>query len=266
MTSGKSEGLRYSSEERKTILLERVTRDGRVLAGAMAEEFGVSEDSIRRDLRDLAEAGLVQRFHGGAAKLPPASLLPAPLEFQRRRSVDSAAKIRIATAACGLIPDQAVVLLDSSTTVLEFVRVLPANLRLHIVTSAVDIAAAALDHPGMTVVLIGGRLNRHTRSSLDATALDAIRNVKADFCILGACGIDPELTLRADDFEDAYIKGAMMKAATRTILLATADKLGKTAAHLIGPVPAGSTIITETPDADFADRASEAGIALIDAG
>lgn len=82
----KTEPGKFSSEERKAVLLQRVNTEGRVLANLMAEEFGVSEDSIRRDLRDLSEAGLVQRFHGGAAKL-----VSAPIEFHRRRGMDNIA-------------------------------------------------------------------------------------------------------------------------------------------------------------------------------
>jgi DeoR/GlpR family transcriptional regulator of sugar metabolism len=258
---GKTETGKLSSEERKIILLQRVNSEGRVLANLMAEEFGVSEDSIRRDLRDLSEAGLVQRFHGGAAKL-----VSAPVEFQRRQTIGPAEKKLIATTAIPLIADNTTLLLDSSTTVLQFVKELPTILNLRIVTSAVDIAAAALDHPNIEVVLIGGRLNRHTRSAVDAAALDAIRTMRADFCVIGACGIDDELAVRADDFEDAYFKGAMIKAASQTILLTTSDKLGKSSAHLVAPISAVSVVVVDHAESIFADRMRDAGVRLLLAG
>jgi DeoR/GlpR family transcriptional regulator of sugar metabolism len=258
MTAVKATSKILSPEERQSILLERINATGRVLAATAAEELGVSEDSIRRDLRDMTDAGLVSRFHGGAAKL-----ITPPLDFQRREVLDAGEKSMIARAAAARIPEGSTLLLDSSTTVLHFVWALSPSLKVRIMTSAVDIAAAALDHPQAEVLLIGGRLNRLTRSATGASALEAIRGIRADICVLGTCGVDDELAVRADDFEDAYIKGAMIKSSRTAMLLTTSDKLGKASTHHVSPVSSISTLFTGHTENSITRRISEKGVEVV---
>ncbi|MGB3878160.1 MAG: DeoR/GlpR family DNA-binding transcription regulator [Shinella zoogloeoides] len=255
MTGGKRELAALSPEERQAVILEKTNASGRVLAAELAQEFGVSEDSIRRDLRDLSDAGLVQRFHGGAARL----VTPA-LDFQRRETLHMEEKHSIGRAAAAVIPDGATLLVDTSTTVVRFVRALPATLSVRIITAAVDVAAAALDHPNAEVVMLGGRLGRLTRSATGIAAIDAVRALRVDYCVLGTCGVAQDLTLRADDYEDALLKAAMIRAANKTLLLATADKLGQAATYEVAPVSAVSTLFTGTKDTAILDAVREAGV------
>ncbi|PZU85511.1 MAG: DeoR/GlpR transcriptional regulator [Shinella sp.] len=247
-----------SPEERQAQLLERVNTSGRVLAAAAAIEFGVSEDSIRRDLRELAEAGLVQRFHGGAARL-----ITPVLDFSRRERVDGGEKLRIGQAAAGTIEDGATLLVDSSTTTLHFLKELPASRSVRIITTSVDIAAAALDHPRADVTMLGGRLNRQTRSSTGPSALEEVRRLRPDVCVLGTCGIDERLNLRADDFDDAHIKAAMIKASAKTIVLAPREKLGRAATYEVAPISAISTLFTSTNELSITQRIQEQGIDVV---
>lgn len=255
MKMGRTELAALSPEERQTVILDKVNAAGRVLAAGLALEFGVSEDSIRRDLRDLADAGLVQRFHGGAARL----VTPA-LDFQRRETLHAEEKQRIGRAAAATIPDGATLLVDSSTTVVRFVRALSPALSLRIITTAVDVAAAALDHPLAEVIMLGGRLGRLTRSATGAAAIDAVRTLRADYCVLGTCGVDQDLMLRADDFEDAHLKAAMIRAANKTLLLATPDKLGLAATYEVAPMSAVSALFTSSRDTAILNAIREAGV------
>ncbi|WP_234879285.1 DeoR/GlpR family DNA-binding transcription regulator [Sinorhizobium americanum] len=244
-----------SPEERQAIILEKVNAAGRVLAAALAQEFGVSEDSIRRDLRDLSDAGLVQRFHGGASRV----VTPA-LDFHRRETVGAGEKHLIGRAAAATIPDGATLLLDSSTTVVHFVRNLPPGLSVRIITTAVDVAAAALDHPLVEVIMLGGRLGKLTRSATGASAIEAVRALRADYCILGTCGVGDDLMLRADDFEDAYLKSTMIKASNKTLLLAAADKLGQLATYEVASVSVVSTLFTTSQESGILKRIQELGV------
>ena len=244
-----------SPDERQAVILERVNVEGRVLAASLASEFGVSEDSIRRDLRDLSDAGLVQRFHGGAARL----LTPA-LDFRRRETLHAEEKKAIGSAAAASIPDGATLLVDSSTTVVRFVRALPPTLSLRIITTAVDVAAAALDHPLAEVIMLGGRLGRLTRSATGVAAVDAVRALRVDYCVLGTCGVAEDLTLRADDYEDALLKSAMIRAATKTLLLAPADKLGQTATYEVAPISVVFTLFTSGKDAAILKAIRDVGV------
>lgn len=244
-----------SPEERQAIILEKVNAAGRVLAAALAQEFGVSEDSIRRDLRELSDAGLVQRFHGGASRL-----VTPVLDYHRRETLGTGEKQLIGKAAAATIADGATLLVDSSTTVMHFVRNLPAALSVRIITTAVDVAAAALDHPLAEVILLGGRLNKLTRSASGAGAIEAIRALKVDCCILGTCGVDNDLMLRADDFEDASLKTIMIKASNKTLLLASSDKLGRVATYEVAPVSVVSTLFTGSRESPILKRIQELGV------
>ena len=254
MEEEKADVASLSPEERQGIIVERVNGAGRVLAAALAQEFGVSEDSIRRDLRDLAEAGLVQRFHGGASRL-----VTPVVDFRRRETIDTGEKERIGKAAATLIPEGATLLVDSSTTVVHFIRNLPKAMPLRIITTAVDAAAAALDLPLAEVVLLGGRLNKLTRSATGARAIEAIRGLRADFCILGTCGIDNDLLLRADDIEDAHLKATMIKASNTTILLTPSNKLGRLATYEVAPISVASSVFTSA-QTTLTKRIKELGV------
>ena len=228
--------------------------------GSLAQRLGVFAEGGLGHFGRVAEAfggfaGLVQRFHGGAARL----VAPA-LDFQRRETLHMEEKHSIGRAAAAVIPDGATLLVDTSTTVVRFVRALPATLSVRIITAAVDVAAAALDHPNAEVVMLGGRLGRLTRSATGIAAIDAVRALRVDYCVLGTCGVAQDLTLRADDYEDALLKAAMIRAANKTLLLATADKLGQAATYEVAPVSAVSTLFTGTKDTAILDAVREAGV------
>src|SRR4051794_7366642 len=139
--------------ERRQAILSRLGRDGKVVASELVDALGVSEDTVRRDLRELAAGGLVQRVHGGA--LPPA---PASASFSERLRVAPEAKAHLAAAALPLLEGVDVLLLDGGTTALELARRLPPERACTVLTNSPPVAAALSVHPRVEVVLIGGRL------------------------------------------------------------------------------------------------------------
>src|SRR5689334_22229264 len=132
--------------QRRDLLLARLQRDQRLIAKDVATELGVSEDSIRRDLRDLAAAGLCQRVYGGAL---PAS--PAVADYRARREVEVASKQRVAAAAAALIRPGTTVILDGGTTALATARAVPDDVRATVVTHSPTVAAALAEHPAVDV-------------------------------------------------------------------------------------------------------------------
>jgi DeoR/GlpR family transcriptional regulator of sugar metabolism len=219
------------SVERRQVILDTLARDGKVVAARLADELGVSEDTIRRDLRELAARGLVQRVHGGA--LPPA---PQPGSFEHRREAFGAEKAALAEAALELLAPARVVLLDGSTTNLELARRLPPGRNCTVLTNSPPIAAALAAHPAAEVVMIGGRLDKRAQVTTGAAAVDFIRSIRADACVLGVCALHPEAGLSTDDLEEAHVKRAMVGAAADVIALATADKLRAGSAYVVAPV------------------------------
>ena len=151
------------SAERRQAILDALARDGKVVAARLVEELGVSEDTVRRDLRELAAQGLVQRVHGGA-------LAPAPQQgsFSHRRETWTDAKPALAQAAVAVLAGARVILLDGSTTNLELACRLPHDHACTVLTNSPPIASALADHPV-------GRGRGHRRPARQARAGDGRR-------------------------------------------------------------------------------------------
>jgi DeoR/GlpR family transcriptional regulator of sugar metabolism len=234
------------SAERRQAILATLERDGKVVAARLVDELGVSEDTIRRDLRELAAQGLVQRVHGGA-------LAPAPQSgtFADRSETCTAEKVALAQAAVGVLAGARVILLDGSTTNLELARRLPPERACTVLTNSPPIAAALAAHPSAEVVMIGGRLEKAAQVTVGATAVDFIRTVRADACVLGVCALHPEAGLSTDELEEAHVKRAMVAASADVIALATTDKLSAGSPYLVAPVSELTHVVAEAaaPDA-----------------
>src|SRR5882757_10057368 len=145
------------TQQRKAHILAVLRRDGQVVAKALSQELDLSEDTIRRDLRELAAEGLLQRVHGGAL---PAS--PAVAKFAERQKVASDGKAAIGRTAAAMVRRGQVVFLDGGTTAVQLARHLPRALEATVVTHSPSVALELVEHPGVTVELIGGRLFKHS--------------------------------------------------------------------------------------------------------
>ena len=246
------------SAERRQAILDRLGRDGKVVAAVLVDELGVSEDTVRRDLRELAAQGLVRRVHGGA--LPPAR--PAA-SFAARRGEVSEEKAALARAAVALLGDARVLLLDGSTTNLELACRLPAEPARTVITNSPPIAAVLAEHPSAEVVMIGGQLDKRAQVTVGAAAVDFLAGVRADVCVLGVCAIDPVAGVRADDLEEAHVKRALAAAAPTLMALATIEKLFGGGAYAVAPIEAVTHLVVE-PEAphDLVERFGAAGVAV----
>src|SRR4051794_22321647 len=149
--------------QRKQLLLERLRADGRIIAKDVSAELELSEDTIRRDLRELAAEGLLQRVHGGAL---PAS--PTVANLAARRSMATDEKRRLGRKAATLVSRKQRVFIDGGTTHTELIRALPLDLDLTVITHSPTIAAALEPHQAIDVILIGGMLYRHSMVAVGA--------------------------------------------------------------------------------------------------
>ncbi len=225
---------------RKDFVLSRLKATGQIVAKSLSRELGVSEDTIRRDLRELAGAGLLQRVHGGAL---PSS--PAMANFAGRQQLAAAGKIAVGRAAARMIRPGQVVILDGGTTTLELVKHLPADLQATIVTHSPTIAVALVDHPGIEVIMIGGRLFKHSVVAVGAAAVEAIGRIRADIYFMGVTGIHPDAGLSTGDLEESHIKRALSERAAETHVLITAEKVNAASPYVIAPVTAIEGMIIE---------------------
>jgi DeoR/GlpR family transcriptional regulator of sugar metabolism len=225
---------------RKREILALLKRTGQVIAKDVSLSMGVSEDTIRRDLRELAQEGLLQRVHGGAL---PAS--PAMADFAGRESIATEGKVAIGRVAARMIQSGQVVILDGGTTARQIARHIPRELRATIITHSPTIALELLLHAEIDVILIGGRLYKHSVVAVGAAAMEAIANVHADIYFMGVTGVHPKTGLTTGDFEEAAVKRALSQAAADTFVLASSEKLNAASPYAVIPLDAISGIITE---------------------
>jgi len=230
--------------QRRDLLVNRLQRDGRLVAKDMAAELGVTEDSVRRDLRELAAAGLCQRVYGGA--LP---VSPAVVDYAARSVVAVESKQRVAAAAARLIQPGTTVLLDGGTTTLAVARALPADLTLTVVTHSPTIAAALVDHPTVEVYVLGGKLFKHSAVTCGAAASEAAQLIQADLFLLGVTGVHPEAGLTTGDPDEAAMKRTLAGRAADTYVLASSEKIGAASPFSVLPLASVTGIITDAPPA-----------------
>jgi DeoR/GlpR family transcriptional regulator of sugar metabolism len=255
-----TEAAQLLGEERREAIVRRLRSRGKIRAAELARDFGVSLDTVRRDLGELADAGLLRRVHGGA--LPPTA--PGPPEFEARVGLDLASKAAVAEAAAPLLGDGEVVALSGGSTMLELARRLPDGLEATFVVTSPDIASALAEHPSVAVDLVGGRLDRRSRTVTGAEAVDALRQVRPDSALISACTLHPEggLTLRHRD--EADVVRAVIAGARRVVALATADKLGTVGPYPVAELDRVDVLVTDAPESDWAVY-GEAGLEVVPA-
>lgn len=203
--------------------MERIRRElathGSVLAGEQAVRFGVSEDTVRRDLRELARAGLCRRVYGGAIAAAPET---GPLAV--RLDQEGEAKTLLAEAAVRLVRPGQTIFIDSSSTNVAIARALPADLELTVATNAPSVAAALEGHVRVRLIVLGGLLDRDKGACVGGSTLRMIDEMRADLLFLGTCGIHATRGATAFDHEEAEVKRAM---ARNSDVLAAAVTNGK---------------------------------------
>jgi DeoR/GlpR family transcriptional regulator of sugar metabolism len=226
--------------QRKDHILKVLRQSGQVIAKSLSRELGLSEDTIRRDLRELAGEGRLQRVHGGAL---PSS--PAIADLAGRQQLATDAKIAIGRTAAMMVRPGQVVILDGGTTTLQVAKHLPRDLQATVVTHSPTIAVALVEHPTIEVVLIGGRLFKHSAVAVGAAAVESIARIRADLYFMGVTGIHPEAGLSTGDLEEAHIKRALKQSAAETYVLISAEKLNAASPYVIAALTEVEGIIVE---------------------
>jgi DeoR/GlpR family transcriptional regulator of sugar metabolism len=247
--------------QRRDLLLARLRSDGQIVAKDLAEELGISEDSLRRDLREMAAAGLCQRVYGGA--LP---VSPAIGDYAARQAVATDSKQRVARRAAALIAPGSTVILDGGTTALQVARTLAPELDATIVTHSPTVIAELIDHPRVELYLIGGRVFKHSAVTSGAAAAEAAAAVNADLFLLGVTGVHAEAGLTTGDGDEAAMKRALARRAADTYVLASSEKIGAASQFSVLPLADVAGVITDA-DSDHATlrELERAGVAIVSA-
>ena len=235
------------AEERQSAIERRLRDVGRVEVAALAAEYRVSEDSIRRDLRVLAERGLVHKTHGGAIALEP-SALPMAQRGDLKADVKRAIGRR---AAARVLPHQTL-FIDSGTTALALAQALmapDAPRPLTVVTASLDVALLLSADARIQLVLAGGDWSAQTRAFSGPQAEAELRSHRADWAFLGACALHPRLGLSASHAGDAAVKRAMLEGALQRVLLTDSSKFDAAQPQRVAGLDQLDLVITDAAPA-----------------
>ncbi len=225
------------TEQRKRHLIDLLARTGRIVARQVAVELAISEDTIRRDLRELASEGRLQRVHGGA--LP---VSPALGGLRARAAIAPAEKVAIGRCAAAMIRPSQVVFIDGGTTALELARHIDPDLEATVVTHSPIVASALAGH-AVDVIAIGGRLFKHSMVSVGVAALNQCATIRPDIFFMGVTGVHPEAGLTTGDAEEAEMKRAIAGSAAELVVLASSEKIGAASSFLIAPAARADRLV-----------------------
>lgn len=229
--------------ERQLEIVERARRDGRVEVAVLAEDFGVTTETVRRDLARLERQGQIRRVHGGALPLERAAF---ELDYEERMDVRKAAKERIGAAAADLVPAEGAVLIDAGTTTARLVEVFPMDRRVVVTTNSLPLARAIITRPNVTVLMPGGRIRPPTLAQVDVWTQRVLAELHVDVAFIATNGMSAEYGLTTPDVAEAEIKRAMIRAGGRVVLLADSTKYAQRHFVRFGDMEEVDVLITDT--------------------
>lgn len=251
------------SSQRERAILDLLQDKGSARVEALATQLGVTDETIRRNLKRLEAQGMVTRVHGGVHLKdwgPEAS-------FAQRMVQNPGAKRRIAEAVARLIPDGASVFLDVGSTTAYAAQALRLRRELLVVTNSLAVAQALTGVNGNRVFMAGGELRSHDGGAFGAEALAFVQQFRVGHAVLSAAAIDAGAGFLLQDLREAEFSRAMLARAEARIVAADASKYGRSAPIAIAPPEAFSHLVTDLPPPDaIADMLERAGIALVLAG
>jgi DeoR family fructose operon transcriptional repressor len=248
------------AEERKTVIVSAINNGVPVKVGELSQKLGVSESTIRRDLQELEDNGLIQRTHGGAISVRT-GFEPS---FTDKEVVNLAEKQAIAEAAAKLIQDGEAVFLDAGTTTLEIARLLRER-PVTIVTNSMEVVQVFLDDSRVEVMLLGGVFRKATRSLVGYMANEMLKRMHFDKVFLAANAVSAEYGVATPNPAEAETKRQMVDSGHKVILVADHSKIGQRALCRICGLEEISLVLTdagiEPEDYETLKAVTEVGIA-----
>ena len=206
-------------KERQEFILHQLNLHNKILCADLSNMMGVSDDTIRRDLQELAQEEKLIKVHGGALSK---SFHTA---FDRKMVYNLEDKNIIAQKTAALVQSGMYILTSGGTSILEFAKSLDPNLNATFFTCSLNAAIEFAHHPSIEVVMIGDKVSKDSMLTTGASAVQTIESVQADLCILGINSLDTQFGLSENDWEVVQIKKAMIKASQKTICIGISEKL-----------------------------------------
>ena len=245
---------------RQVRLVEEVRQLGSVSVETLAERFGVTLQTVRRDVRLLADAGLLARFHGGV-RVPGSTT--ENIAYRQRQRLNEEAKLRIAKAVAGAVPHGSSLFVNIGTTAEAISRELMQHRGLRVITNNLNVAAILSDNPDCEVIVAGGVVRARDRGIVGEVTVDFIQQFKVDIGLIGISAIEADGTLRDFDYREVKVARAIIEHSRQIWLAADHSKFNRPAMVELGRLDQVDTFFTDRPPPEpFPALLAEAGVNL----
>jgi DeoR/GlpR family transcriptional regulator of sugar metabolism len=232
-------------KERHTFIMHQVNLHNKVVSANLSDEMSVSEDTVRRDLQELADMGHLIKVHGGA--------LSHSFNYSGHPTVPIYAiesKKQIAQKALHLIKDGMFIMTTGGTTILEIAKILPRQLRATFITGSLPAALEYAMHPNIEIILIGDKLSKNSKITVGGDAIATIKKFRADLCLMGINAIDLQHGITDNDLDVVQVKKAMIETAQKTVCLTISEKVNSFQPVQVCQLKDIDTLITELVPGD----------------
>lgn len=246
-------------EERQQLILDKIKLNRKVLSSDLSIELNVSEDTIRRDLNELSNNGLIKKVHGGALPVDNKTLT-----YEERSSYNLKEKNEIAKKAVNLIKDGQVIIMSGSTTNLQLAKIIPSDINATIYTYSLPIALQLTEHPSIEIIFIGGKLYKPAQVTVGLDVVSSISQLRADLCFMGTGGININNGMTEPNWEVSHIKKCMIEASEKVIVLCANSKINIVKRYPVTPINKINTIVTNiNPDNSIFAPYIEKGVNIL---
>ena len=232
---------------RQLTLLSVVQAQGSVTVEHLADQLGVTLQTVRRDVQRLADNGLLTRFHGGVRA--PGSTVDN-IAHQQRENLNTAGKLRIARAVAAAVPNNCSLMLNIGTTTECIARALVRHLGLRVITNNLNVATTLSANTNCEVIVVGGVVRGRDRGIVGEAAVDFIRQFKVDIAIIGISGIEPDGSLRDFDYREVKVTQTILTHARQIWLAADSSKFNRPAMVEVGKLSQIDRLFTDAPPPD----------------
>ncbi len=246
---------------RQAELLDAVRLHGAMRVEALADRFGVTLQTVRRDVKLLTEAGLLARFHGGV-RAPAATT--ENIAYRARQELNADGKQRLARAVAQAVPDDCSLLINLGTTTECVARALARHRGLRVITNNLNVAATLADNPACEVIVAGGVVRGRDHGIVGEATVDFIRQFRVDIGLIGISGIEPDGTLRDFDYREVKVARAIIESSREVWLCADQGKFHRPAMVELARLSQVHRLFTDAPPPDpFPALLAEAGVELV---
>ena len=243
---------------RQALLLQEVRARGALSVEALAEQFGVTLQTVRRDVKQLAEAGLLARFHGGV-RVP--SSTTENIAYRQRQQLNEQAKLRIARAVAKSVPEGCSLIINIGTTTEAIAHELLHHKGLRVITNNLNVAAILSGNPDCEVIVAGGIVRSRDRGIIGEVTVDFIKQFKVDIGLIGISGIEADGTLRDFDYREVKVASAIIEHSRQVWVAADHSKFNRPAMVELARLSRLDRLFTDAvPPAPYPALLAEAGV------